>query len=121
MHALASQAVNRPVTRMWPLWMKRHNDLADGPAKQKVDLLMIGDSIISNLHDNKTIFYPEIGHVFLNKDKTLNKTLIKDTVHSTTEGFEVWAKARKRCSRNCSKSRHHDQSQQPNNRLGEVR
>ena len=42
----ATKAINRPVTKGWPLWMKRHNDLADGLAKQKVDLLMVGDSII---------------------------------------------------------------------------
>ncbi len=206
----ATQAVNRPVTKGWPLWMKRHNDLANGLAKKKVDLLMIGDSIIfrferagtpvwkeryeerggynfgssgdctehilwrlqhgkletikpklvvlligtnntavrrdekpketayaieaitkelrkrlpatkilllgifprgkevddplrarndevntiiSKLHDDKTLFYLDIGHAFLNKDKTLNKELIKDTVHPTEKGFEVWADA----------------------------
>lgn len=206
----ATRAVNRPVSKGWPLWMKRHNDLADGLAKKEVDLLMIGDSIIfrferagtpvwkeryeerggynfgssgdctehilwrlqhgkletikpkltvlligtnntaarrdekpgetayaieaitreikkrlpstkilllgifprgkdvddplrarndkvnafiSKLHDGKTIFYSDIGHVFLNEDKSLNKKLIKDTVHPTAKGFEVWADA----------------------------
>ena len=206
----ATQAINRPVTKGWPLWMKRHNDLADGLAKKKVDLLMVGDSIIfrferagtpvwknqyekrggynfgssgdrtehilwrlqngkldsikpklivlligtnntatrkdetpeqtayaikaitkeikkrlptskilllgifprgrkvddalrarndkantiiAKLHDNKKIFYLDIGHVFLNEDKTLNQVLIKDTVHPTEKGFEAWAEA----------------------------
>ncbi|MGY8767180.1 MAG: GDSL-type esterase/lipase family protein, partial [Pirellulales bacterium] len=43
---LASRPVPRPFSHMWSLWMKRHNDLADGLAQQKkVDLLVVGDSI----------------------------------------------------------------------------
>ena len=207
----ATQAENRPVTKGWPLWMKRHNNLADGLAKQKqVDILMVGDSIIfrferagtpiwkkyyekrngynfgssgdrtehilwrlqngkldtikpklvvlligtnntsvrkdekpeetayaieaiikelkkrvptakilllgifprghkvddhlrarndkvnvviSKFEDKKKVFYLDIGHKFLNEDKTLNKELIKDTVHPIEAGFEVWAQA----------------------------
>lgn len=207
---LASRPTPRPFSHAWSLWMKRHNDLADGLAKQKqVDLLMVGDSItfrferagakvwrktyekrngynfgssgdrtehilwrlrngklesikpklvtlligtnnnlrphetpqetayaiqaitreirtriptakilvlgifprgskvddrarlrnekvnaiISKLHDNKKIFYLEIGNKFLNSDKTVNKELISDTVHPNSKGFEVWAAA----------------------------
>ena len=207
---LACRPMPRPFSHMWHLWMKRHNDLADGLAKQeKVDLLMVGDSItfrferagakvwkkyyekrngynfgssgdrtehilwrlrhgkldtikpklvtlligtnngsrpdetpeqtayaieaitreiktrlptarvlllgifprgarvddrarlrnekvnaiISKLHDNKKIFYLDIGSIFLNPDKTLNKELISDTVHPNSKGFEVWAEA----------------------------
>jgi lysophospholipase L1-like esterase len=43
---LASNPIPRPYSHMWSLWMKHHNGLADGLAKQgKVDLLMVGDSI----------------------------------------------------------------------------
>jgi beta-glucosidase len=43
---LASKPIPRPYSHMWSLWMKHHNSLADGLAKQeKVDLLMVGDSI----------------------------------------------------------------------------
>lgn len=36
---------------------------------------------------------PNLKSQFLNKDKTLNKELIKDSVHPTAKGFEVWADA----------------------------
>jgi lysophospholipase L1-like esterase len=51
------------------------------------------NAIISKLHDNKKIFYLDIGSKFLNADKTLNKELISDTVHPIGKGFEVWAEA----------------------------
>jgi lysophospholipase L1-like esterase len=43
---MASRPIPRPYSHAWSLWMQHHNGLADGLAKQdKVDLLMIGDSI----------------------------------------------------------------------------
>jgi lysophospholipase L1-like esterase len=62
----------------------------DDPLRARNDKV---NTIISKLHDGKTIHYLDIGHAFLNKDKTLNKVLIKDTVHPTEKGFEVWAEA----------------------------
>ena len=207
---MASRPIPRPYSHMWSLWMKHHNGLADGLAKQeKVDLLMVGDSItfrfaragrkvfeqyykprngynfgssgdrtehilwrlrngkldsirpklvtlligtnnlmrkeetpeqtayaidaitkelrqrlpeakililgifprgrtvddpgrlrnekvnslISKLQDSEKIFYLDVGHVFLNPDRTINTDLISDTVHPNEKGFEAWAEA----------------------------
>ncbi|MCF7957224.1 MAG: DUF6288 domain-containing protein [Phycisphaerae bacterium] len=42
----ATQAVSRPVSTGWPLWMKHHEDRKAWFKDRKVDLLMVGDSIV---------------------------------------------------------------------------
>ena len=42
----ATQAVSRPVSTGWKLWMKHHADRKAWVKDRKVDLLMVGDSIV---------------------------------------------------------------------------
>jgi len=42
----ATQAVSRPVSSGWRLWMKHHEDRKSWVKNSKVDLLMVGDSIV---------------------------------------------------------------------------
>jgi len=42
----ATQAISRPVSTGWKLWMKHHENRKSWVKNRKVDLLMVGDSIV---------------------------------------------------------------------------
>lgn len=51
------------------------------------------NAIIKRLADDKTIFYKDIGAVFLEKDGTLKRDLMPDWLHPNRKGYEAWAEA----------------------------
>jgi beta-glucosidase len=48
---------------------------------------------ISSLADNKHIWFLDIGNVFLEKDGSISKTILRDYLHLSEKGYERWAKA----------------------------
>ncbi len=51
------------------------------------------DKIIAKLADGKMVFYLDIGPKFLNADGTLSKDIMRDLLHPTAQGYEIWAAA----------------------------
>ena len=51
------------------------------------------NSIISKLDDGKTVFYMDIGKVFLDAQGNIGADIMSDGLHPTTKGYELWANA----------------------------
>lgn len=51
------------------------------------------NEIIKTYVDDKTVFWLDIGHVFLNEDGTMKKDLMPDCLHPNEEGYRIWGKA----------------------------
>jgi lysophospholipase L1-like esterase len=48
---------------------------------------------ISHLHDGNTVFYKDIGSVFLAADGTIPTNIMIDGLHPSTMGYRLWAEA----------------------------
>ena len=48
--------------------------------------------LIKPLADGKYVFFCDVGHVFLNKDGSMNKDLLPDFLHPNPDGARLWAK-----------------------------
>jgi len=51
------------------------------------------NAIIQTYVDNETVYWLDIGHVFLNEDGTMNRELMPDALHPNEAGYRVWAQA----------------------------
>jgi lysophospholipase L1-like esterase len=52
------------------------------------------NEIIKGYADNKTVYWLDVGHVFLDKDGNLSRELIKDALHpSTPKGYQALSEA----------------------------
>ncbi|HYV36995.1 MAG TPA: GDSL-type esterase/lipase family protein, partial [Gemmataceae bacterium] len=51
------------------------------------------NDIIAKSHDGKSIFYLDIGEKFLDKTGTIPLDVMKDGLHPTAKGYEIWAEA----------------------------
>lgn len=51
------------------------------------------NQLIQDFADDETVFYLDLGQIFLLADGTLDPALMPDFVHPGAEGFEVWAQA----------------------------
>jgi beta-glucosidase len=51
------------------------------------------NKLIAKLADEKTVFYKDIGGVFLTKDGILERDIMPDLLHLNTEGYTRWADA----------------------------
>ena len=51
------------------------------------------NQIIKTYVDDKTVFWLDIGHVFLNEDGSIKKDLMPDGLHPNIPGYRVWAEA----------------------------
>ena len=51
------------------------------------------NAIIKKYADDETVYWLDIGHVFLNEDGTLKREIMPDALHPNVEGYRVWAKA----------------------------
>jgi lysophospholipase L1-like esterase len=51
------------------------------------------NSIISKLHDGKTVNYLDIGAKFLDADGNIPKDVMSDALHPSPKGYEIWAEA----------------------------
>ena len=66
------------------------DDKPDGQGRVRNDQI---NAIIKKYADDKTVYWLDIGQVFLNKDGSLKRELIPDALHPNVEGYRVWAKA----------------------------
>ncbi|ACE85659.1 mucin-desulfating sulfatase (N-acetylglucosamine-6-sulfatase) [Cellvibrio japonicus Ueda107] len=66
------------------------DEKADSPNRAKAKRL---NSIISKLGNNKTIFFKDYGHVFLQKDGSIAAEVMADFLHPTPAGYKIWAEA----------------------------
>ena len=51
------------------------------------------NAIVAKLDDKKMIRYLDIGPGLLDKDDNIKEGVLKDVVHLTRKGYEIWAKA----------------------------
>ena len=62
----------------------------DDPMREKIKKV---NAIIEKLADNRNIFFLDIGHVFLEKDGSMSKTIMRDYIHLSARGYVRWAEA----------------------------
>jgi len=60
------------------------------PQREKIAEL---NHIVSQLADDKTVFYLDIGKNFLTEDGTLAKDIMPDFLHLSPKAYDLWAKA----------------------------
>jgi beta-glucosidase len=51
------------------------------------------NEIIEKLADKHNVFFLDIGHVFLEKDGSISKTVMRDYIHLSEKGYSNWAEA----------------------------
>jgi lysophospholipase L1-like esterase len=56
-------------------------------------ILERASDIVSKLADNKTVFYCDVNHVFLNLDGSINHDQMPDWLHPSPTGAKAWAQA----------------------------
>jgi len=49
--------------------------------------------IIATLHDNRHVYFMDIGSKFLADDGSIPKDIMSDALHPTSKGYEIWAEA----------------------------
>lgn len=62
----------------------------DSEARHAVNEINI---IIRRLHDGETVFYKDIGDVFLDDNGNIPASVMSDGLHPSTEGYRRWAEA----------------------------
>ena len=63
----------------------------DNDALRKLN--MATNEIIKDCADGKSVFYLSINDKFLEKDRTLSKSVMPDLLHPNAKGYEIWAEA----------------------------
>ncbi len=61
------------------------------PARAKND--EVNKLSVAKLDDGKTLKYLDIGDKFLDADKNISKDIMKDFLHPTPAGYDIWEKA----------------------------
>jgi len=51
------------------------------------------NKIIAALHDNRHVFFMDIGPKFLAEDGSIPRDIMSDGLHPTSKGYEIWAEA----------------------------
>ena len=51
------------------------------------------NAIIAKLEDLKQVYFLDIGFKFIAPDGTISKSVLKDGIHPSEEGYQIWAKA----------------------------
>jgi len=70
--------------------------LAIFPRADRPDLMPVinqTNELITQITDNKHIYFLDINNKFLNPDSTLPKSVMPDLLHPNEKGYEIWAKA----------------------------
>jgi beta-glucosidase len=63
---------------------------ADNPVRSTIAEI---NETISKLHDDKHVFYLDIGDAFLDADGNIPEDVMSDGLHPSTKGYEIWAEA----------------------------
>jgi lysophospholipase L1-like esterase len=51
------------------------------------------NKIIRTYADNQTVYWLDIGHVFLDENGNMNRDLMPDRLHPSVAGYQAWVKA----------------------------
>jgi lysophospholipase L1-like esterase len=51
------------------------------------------NQIIAQLDNRKTIFYKDYGPLLLQKDGNISPEIMKDFLHTTSKGYQIWSDA----------------------------
>ncbi len=51
------------------------------------------NAIISGYEDGKTVYYKDIGKLFLDKEGGLSGDIMPDYLHLSAKGYDIWGKA----------------------------
>jgi lysophospholipase L1-like esterase len=70
----------------------KKEDTAAPPEKLNSKIKAINE-IIAKYDDGKTVFYKDIGAVFLESDGSLSRKVMPDLLHLSPEAYDRWAKA----------------------------
>jgi lysophospholipase L1-like esterase len=65
-------------------------------ADKKDEFRMLNDQVnrrIAKFADNKVVFFKDVSGVFLAKDGTISREVMKDLLHPTEQGYALWAEA----------------------------
>ncbi len=65
-------------------------DKSDDPGRIRNQQI---NDIIKTYADNITVYWLDIGHVFLNPDGSLKREIMPDRLHPNEAGYRVWAEA----------------------------
>ncbi len=66
------------------------HEKADAPIREKIKSV---NEKIMKLADFKTIYFVDIGNVFLEKDGSITMDVMRDLLHLSPKGYEMWADA----------------------------
>lgn len=73
------------VLGIFPCWEK-----ADNPIRAKIKK---ANAAISGLADGNHVFFADIGDTFLERDGSISRTVMRDMLHLSPRGYEMWADA----------------------------
>lgn len=79
-----------PDSRLLVLGVFPCQEKPNAPIRSKVKAV---NDQIKNLADSKHVFFADIGHVFLEKDGSITKEVMRDLLHLSPKGYEMWADA----------------------------
>ena len=65
-------------------------DRANSSVRAKITEI---NKIIAALHDNRHVFFMDIGPKFLAEDGSIPRDIMSDGLHPTNKGYEIWAEA----------------------------
>ena len=80
----------KPKMKILVLGIFPRSHKADDKVRDKIKRT---NAIIAKLDDGKMVFYRDIGDKFLEKDGTLEKSIMPDYLHPNEAGYEIWAAA----------------------------
>lgn len=73
------------VLGIFPCWEK-----ADNPIRAKIKTV---NAEIRKLADHRKTFFADIGETFLERDGSISKAVMRDLLHLSPKGYEMWADA----------------------------
>lgn len=103
--AYAIQAIIKEIRKRMPeskilllgIFPRGNHDTDNDGRRKRLQALSDANSevnaIIKTYADEKTIYYRDFGHVFLNKGGHVDPTLMPDYVHPGEAGYRAWAEA----------------------------
>lgn len=79
-----------PQARVLLLGVFPRGRTADNPARERIKEI---NAIIAKLDDGKSVKYMDIGAKFLEPDGSISVEVMKDGLHPTEKGYQIWADA----------------------------
>lgn len=79
-----------PTTKVLLLAIFPRAEKADNPVRAKIAQI---NEIIAKLDDGKNVRYLDIGPKFLTPDGTLTQEIMRDRLHPTKAGYEIWTQS----------------------------